>query len=223
MSNTQAAASGPSISDAVDLIKASTDIDRLLVLDDFWSECLNPEVTTAAHPDTEQLAQLAQQMGRDLDIAVEATVMVRGILESATDESIDQGIAVLAPQFPDNSIVQWIVQEDLADISTRAFFIGVCSLVQREHPDERAILSGKLEQLATGEYPDPDLRPFFKCALALVPIAAGAALAAAGAVTVVGAIPAAGLGVVVAAGGAAKTWSKNGCPRGVKRAVIASA
>lgn len=189
-------------------------IQRLLMLDDFWTASL--EDARSGDPtqdvDHEDLVALAKEMELALRDMPSAAAQVIELLDESPPEFDAHALQAIASS--DERVADalgTILSEDLGGLDARRAFTAACRFVQAETDSEIEHLAGKRIQLEQGELPDPDLRINFRCIATLVGIGALCALAAAGATTVIGTPIAIGLGVLGAGALLVEKWEDSGC------------
>jgi hypothetical protein len=214
------------LSEATRALAPLAQIQRLLTLDDLWTAYL--EDARSGNPteavDPEGLIALAEEMELALRDTPAAAGQVIELLDKLPPESEIGMLRAIAAQ--DDQLagaLGRILTNDLGGLETRSAFLAACRFVQTETESEIKHLISKRVQLERGELPDPDLRISFRCIATIVGIAAISALAAAGAVSVIGAPIAISLGVVGAGYLLVKDWEDSGCKSNAREGLEAFA
>jgi hypothetical protein len=159
-------------------VELMTAVDRVLLLDDIWTSTLDAFRDEDAHPtgaELEDLGRIVDVINRAIGEIVERLPEFRLILSSAADEAVGQPLAGLLDQDPEaREAFASIFQEDITEVGPRGASIAAVDYLAHEFGAEQDNLRGKYQRLASGEPPDPDLRPPFRCALYLAKLGATA-------------------------------------------------
>jgi hypothetical protein len=212
------------VAEATRAIAPLAQVQRLLMLDDLWTAYLedarSEEPTERA--DFEGLVVLADEMEMVLRSMPLAAAQVAELLEGTSADASEAALELIAANDSQTAeAIAGTLSEDLQDLDPRQAFIAACKFIEAETDSEIDHLNGKRSQLEQGELPDPDLRLNYRCISTLAGIGALWGLAAAGAVTVVGAPIAIGVGVVGTATSLVEKWKKGGCKSNVRDSLLA--
>ena len=193
-------------------IRATSLMQRLLTLDDLWTEELERMASGEPVPDSdiEVLGQLVSDMQRGLEELPDAAYELRLMLDELGPERFDQ----ILDAFGDRDKVPWDVRETLAemlpDYEPQSAAIAACDYIRETAPSEAALLTEKLETIRRGEATPGDFLMPFRCAGYLLGIGS---TVAAGAIAVVagGPVAPAALGLVYPAISFIEDWRERGC------------
>jgi hypothetical protein len=186
-------------------LNAAAEIQRLLLLDDLWSDLLERArrgEDTAALDDIESMEMLVTELDAGLSRLKDSAYALRQILDATPHGEFAEALARLAeqPESPPHLLAR--LEAALPDYELRSAAIEACDYVLEEIGNEMGLLYSKLERLREGEVPEGDFRLTFRCALFLA--SAGASVV--GTIGLGGAPVYVGLAVAGALGPAVLAW-----------------
>jgi hypothetical protein len=148
---------------------------EVLALDDVWTRHLSaPRSDESGDPEFDSLIELADRLDAALAALPEALESVRPVLEVVDEPLIHTFVEVIANDDPRARAALERLRADQPGELWRETLDGACQVIQDATAEEREILQGKRRLAESGELPDPDLRPGFRCGLSLVGVAAAA-------------------------------------------------
>jgi hypothetical protein len=207
--------------EATHLITAIGFTERLLILDDIWTAAiLDARSRTNAEADIEGLIALAGEISEALGEAPATAKRVRESLEQVEQVGRDQVLALIYQSNPQiGAAISALLDDHFPNLPPQDTFIAACRFVEAATGAEQEHMYEKRGPLEAGAISDPDLRPPYRCGITLIKVGAIWGLAAAGAVSVLGAPIVIGAGVLAAGVDVAEKWDKSGCPETIRQIV----
>lgn len=190
-------------------MRALLDAQRLLALDELWTQQLNEAATARASSETahDQLLPVVAEITELLATMTRHAFVLEKIVASVSQQAFDRCLQALANEPPTRPQIASLPSE-LVGLTPSAAVTCACNYVQANAEDERRVLWEQLDELARGNTPPGDLQFPFRCALSLLCVGAGvvATIGLGGAVSFVTAA------VAAQVGDAALGWSAAKCP-----------
>ncbi len=183
-----------------------------MTLDDLWSAYLDPDFD-GGDADFNGLIELGSFMRQGINEMSDVAYRLKIFLRDRTDENVatalqDQGVSLdLVSDFPKFGTED----PELPAQSFREDLIAACDYVLNTIEGEIDQLDGKIDQLGSDIFPDPDMRPLFKCAVTLMGVGLGVALIIFAPPVGVHAAIAAAVGSAQQAGGLVGKWKSSRC------------